>query len=66
MGAGSLRLRRATQVRPPERTFSFARRGGMPRLAAGWVEVRLGGARGPLWASSLDRRDPDLLVRPDG
>jgi hypothetical protein len=65
-GAGAFRLRRATQVRPPERTFSFARRGGMPRLAAGWVEVRGRGARERLWAGSLDRRDPDLLIRPDG
>jgi hypothetical protein len=66
MGAGSLRLRRTTQVRPPERNFSFARRGGMPRLAAGWIEVRPAGAGGRPWASSLDRRDPDLLIRPDG
>jgi hypothetical protein len=65
---GSAVLRRPEWVLPRGRDFSFEHRpDGMPKRAIGWVEVRRGGGgRTTLWATSLDRRRPAILVRGDG
>ena len=66
---GSTALRRPEWVIPRGHDFSFEHRPtGMPKRAIGWVEVRRVGAggRAAVWATSLDRRRPAMLVRGDG